>query len=169
MQSCRTSTACLIVGIALFATPSPTRAQTEAAESTVPLGETAVRAPGISGIQDPRLHGVTRTPSTAAENHHDRLFLALNTAFIVSASTDVSVSMYQIGRGVAREGGFGAQWQDSPMAFAVTKSATAAAFAYGVTRIHKTRPKTAIAIALAATAVEGWLAVRSARMSALHP
>ncbi len=100
-----------------------------------------------------------------ANSHHDRLFQSLSAAFVIAAGTDVSVSMYQIGRGVARERAFGAPWQDSPVAFAVTKSAMTAAFVYGLQRIHKDRPKTAFVLGVAATALEGWLAVRSARIS----
>ena len=98
--------------------------------------------------------------------HHEGLFRAVNTSFLAAASTDLSLSMYQIGRGVARESGFGAQWQDSPVAFSVTKTGMAVAFAYALQRMHKTRPKTALVLGVAATAVEGWLTVRSARLPA---
>ena len=107
---------------------------------------------------------------TSSTGHQDEgPFHAVSAAFIIAASTDLSVSMYQIGRGAAREGGFGAQWQDSPVAFAVTKSAMAAAFTYGLQRMHRNRPKAAFVLGVAATAVEGWLTVRSARISPFLP
>ena len=111
----------------------------------------------------------TRTTLSTADSHRDVRFRALSTAFLIAASTDLSVSMYQVGRGAAREVGFGAQWQDSPVAFALTKSAMAAAFAYGLQRMHKNRPKTAFVLGVAATAIEGWLAVRGARFSPANP
>jgi hypothetical protein len=77
--------------------------------------------------------------------------------------------MYQIGRGVARERALGAQWQDAPVAFAITKSALAATVVYGMQRMHKQRPKTAIVFGIAMTALESWLTVRSAGINASIP
>jgi hypothetical protein len=85
-------------------------------------------------------------------------------AFVTAAGTDVAVSMYQIGRGTAREAGFGSWWQDSPVAFAVTKSALTALFAYQLQRLHRTRPKAAFILGIAATSVEATLVARSARI-----
>jgi hypothetical protein len=87
-------------------------------------------------------------------------------AFVVSATADVAVSTAQIQRGVARERGFGAWLQDSPVPFVVTKGLVAASFVYGVRQLRKTRPKTAMAFGIVATAVEAGLAVRSARIAA---
>jgi hypothetical protein len=108
----------------------------------------------------------TRAPEI---NHHDTLFRTVTTALAITTSTDLSISMYQIGKGNAREAGFGASWQDSPVAFAVSKSAVAAAFMYGLQRLHKHHPKTAIVLGIGSTALEGWLTVRSARMSPATP
>jgi hypothetical protein len=103
--------------------------------------------------------------SEASPTHHgDGKFNFVMGAFVTAAGTDLAVSMYQIGRGTAREGGFGAPWQDSPVAFAATKSAMTAVFAFGLQRLHKDRPKTALILGIAQTAVEGLLVVRSARM-----
>ena len=95
----------------------------------------------------------------------DRTFNIVLGGFLTAASTDLAVSMYQINQGVARERGFGAAWQDSPVLFAASKTAMSAAFAYGLQRVHKTRPKTALIMGLAATSFESWLVVRSARLS----
>ena len=100
-----------------------------------------------------------------ALTNNDRAFKIVVGSFFAAASSDLAVSMYQIGRGSARERGFGSWWQDSPVAFATSKTAMAAAFAYGLQRVHKTRPKTAFIMGLAATAVESLLVVRGAR----HP
>jgi hypothetical protein len=129
----------------------------------------AQTAPAVESAALPRLEPVRDTvPPAAAAGHdiagHDIMFTTVSAAFVVAASTDLSVSMYQIGRGSAREVAFGAQWQDSPVAFAVSKSVMTAAFVYGLQRMHKTRPKTALVLGLVATAVEGWLAVRSAQI-----
>jgi hypothetical protein len=86
-------------------------------------------------------------------------------AFITAAGADIAVSMYQIGRGTAREQGFGAWWQDQPVPFALTKSALVALFAYQLQKIHRTRPKTAYILALVGTGIEAALVVRSARLS----
>ena len=109
------------------------------------------------------------TPSDFAPRRdavrRDGLFRSVSLGFAFAAGADLSISMYQINNGTARESGFGAQWQDTPVAFAASKAAVSAAFLYGLSRIHKTRPKTALVIGIAATAVEGWLAVRAARMT----
>ena len=82
--------------------------------------------------------------------------------FVTAAGADVAVSMYQIGRGTAREAAFGAMWQDSPVAFAATKSALTALFAYQLQRLHRTRPKAAFILGIAATGAESALVARSA-------
>jgi hypothetical protein len=89
----------------------------------------------------------------------------VSAAFVTLASADLAVSMYQIGRGVGREQGFGAAWQDSPVAFAISKSAMTATFVYAVQRLHKTRPKTAIVLGVAATAMEGFLVAHGAALT----
>jgi hypothetical protein len=86
--------------------------------------------------------------------------------FAAAATADVALSMMQIQRGVARERGFGAWMQDSPVPFAVTKGLVAASFIYGVRQLRKTKPKTALAFGIIATAVETGLAVHSARIAA---
>jgi hypothetical protein len=85
-------------------------------------------------------------------------------AFITAASADLAVSMYQIGRGAAREVAFGSTFQDAPVPFAVSKSALAALFALGVQRIHKDRPKAALILGISATVLESMLVVRAARI-----
>jgi hypothetical protein len=69
--------------------------------------------------------------------------LSLLGALITAASADLAVSMYQIGRGAAREA-FGTTWQDAPVPFAVSKRAMAALSTFGVQRMHKGRPKAAL-------------------------
>jgi hypothetical protein len=86
-------------------------------------------------------------------------------ALITAAGSDIAVSMYRIGQGRAREVGFGAWWQDSPVAFALSKSAMAALLAWQIQRIHRTRPKTAFVLGLVTAAVETGLVVRAARMT----
>ena len=90
-------------------------------------------------------------------------------AFIAMAVADIATSTYQIDRNVARERGFGAAWQDSPAAFTASKIAVTGVFAYCLQRMHKTRPKTAIALGVAATAVEAMLAGRSATIAGPAP
>jgi len=85
-------------------------------------------------------------------------------AFVTLAGTDLALSTYQIGSGAGREQGFGASWQDSPVAFAISKSAMSATFVYAIQRLHKSRPKTALVIGIAATAMEGWLVARGAAL-----
>jgi hypothetical protein len=143
----------------VIAAPAPARAQGSATDASVAEPSALTQRGTVLKVDD----------GAFADDRHDRLFQSLNAAFVIAAGTDVSVSMYQIGRGAARESAFGAPWQDSPVAFAITKSAMTAAFAFGLQRIHKNRPKTAFVLGIAATALESWLAVRSARISPLHP
>jgi hypothetical protein len=155
---------CLVLAVVLVGSATPVRAQTEIVD--------AVIAPCVAATAnctpEPSRNEVTRVASPAAD-HRESVFHVATGAFVVAASADLSVTMYQIGRGVARERGFGAQWQDSPVAFAVSKSAMTAVVAYGLQRMHKTRPKTALILTVAATAVEGWLAVRGSRLDPIHP
>ena len=145
---------------------APAAAHAQAAGTDVP-GDAL---PTLTQYRTPELKGddgdIVRSN---AAGRQDRLFQSLNAAFVIAAGTDVSISMYQIGRGVARERAFGAPWQDSPVTFALTKSAMTAAFAFGLQRMHKERPKTAFILGLAATALESWLAVRGARMMPPQP
>jgi len=97
----------------------------------------------------------------------DRKFPLLLAAFTTAASADLAVSMYQIGRGAAREAAFGSKWQNAPVAFALTKSGMAAVFAVGLQRMHKDRPKAAFVLGLSATVVESFLVVRAARISSV--
>ena len=103
-------------------------------------------------------------PRTVTTASHDGAFHLVLGAFVTAAGTDVAVSMYQIGRGTAREAAFGSWWQDSPVAFAATKSALTALFAYQLQRIHRTRPKTAMILGIVGTSVEATLVARSARI-----
>ena len=102
-------------------------------------------------------------PSAHGDEGHFPLLLG---AFITAASADLAVSMYQIGRGAAREAAFGSGWEHAPVPFALSKSGAAAAFALGIQHMHKSRPKAAFILGLSATAVESMLVVRAARMSA---
>jgi len=114
----------------------------------------------------PDAHAGSRraTPLTDGSDRRDRAFNIVLGGFFTAASSDLAVSMYRIQEGSARERGFGSWWQDSPVAFAASKSAMAVAFAYGLKRVHKTRPKTAWVMGIAATSFESWLVVRSARI-----
>jgi hypothetical protein len=85
-------------------------------------------------------------PMTLASD--DGAFHIVLGSFVTAAGTDVAVSMYQIGCGTAREAGFGSWWQDSPVAFAATKSALTALFAYQLQRLHRTRPKAAFVLGI---------------------
>ena len=153
----------LVLLCALFASAAPASAQTEAADASAPCSiATASCTFTPNGDEGQR-------ETSSATGVQDGLYHVVTGAFVVAASTDLSVSMYQIGRGVAREKGFGAQWQDSPVAFAVTKSAMTAVVAYGLQRMHKTRPRTALFLGVAATAFETWLAARGARIAPVHP
>jgi len=96
----------------------------------------------------------------------DGAFHLVMGAYVAAAGADMAVSMYQIGQGNAREVGFGAWWQDSPVAFAVSKGAVTALFAYGMQELHRSKPKTAMILGIVATSAEMALVARSARMSA---
>lgn len=104
-----------------------------------------------------------QTHASTAEKDDGRFHLVLG-AFMTAAGTDVASSMYQIGRGAAREAAFGSTWQDSPIAFAATKSAVTALFVYQLQKLHRTRPKAAFILGIAGTSVEAALIARTARL-----
>jgi hypothetical protein len=110
----------------------------------------------------PRATDAPKQAATAGKDE-GRFHLVLG-AFVTAAGTDIASSMYQIGRGSAREAGFGAAWQDSPVAFAATKSALTALFVYQLQKLHRTRPKAAFILGIAGTSVEAALIARTARM-----
>ena len=154
----------LFVGLALLVSSTPARAQL-----VLPAG---AHAPTLDVAAAPRpmaadVRAADRT--TAPDGPRDPLFSVVTGAYIAAATADIAVSMYQIDRGAARERGLGAQWQDSPAAFAITKGALAATFVYGIHRMHERRPKTAIMLGIAATAIESLLTVRSARIGTTIP
>jgi len=110
-----------------------------------------------------------QTAATAAGNGPSRKddghFPVVLGAFLTASSADLAVSMYQIGRGAAREAAFGSGWEHAPVAFALSKSGAAALFAIGVQKMHKDRPKAALVVGVSATIVESLLVVRAARIS----
>ena len=165
MQSPSRLACALIFGMALLLSSAPARAQLVLpAGSVTPSLDVAVVPGPLAGAD---IRGTDRTP--ASDGPRDSLFRVVTGTYIAAAGADIAVSMYQIDRGVARERGLGAQWQDSPAAFAITKGALAATFVYGIHRMHERRPKTAIALGIAATALETLLTVRSARIGATIP
>jgi hypothetical protein len=145
-------------------------AQAQTPPLDLSLSPTSCASPNKVCTDPPaRFNEQTNYRESSTSVSHDGKFNVVIGAFITAAGADLAVSMYQIGRGAAREGAFGAQWQDSPVAFAVSKSAMTAAFVYGLQRVRKIRPKTALVLGIAATAAETWLVARSANMPAPEP
>jgi hypothetical protein len=103
------------------------------------------------------------TPASTAERKDGKFQIVMG-AFLTAAGTDIATTMYYVGQGTAREAGFGGWWQDRPVAFAVTKSAVTALFAYQLQKLHKTRPKTAIILGIVSTGFEASLVARTARI-----
>jgi hypothetical protein len=108
----------------------------------------------------PALVPATVVQRLVSERDNRPFALALG-AFITTAVSDLAVTEYRIGRGEARETWFGAAWQDSPVAFGLTKGALIAAAAILLQRIHSSRPRTAFWIATIAAGVEGALTARN--------
>jgi hypothetical protein len=147
--------------LALLAAPAAAAAQD--APLAAALAQCFEQGGACAALTDPA--APSEGPETpAAGRREDPRLQLLTGAFITAASADLAVTMYQIGRGAARERGFGAWWQDEPVPFALTKSGMAAIFVYGLQRMHRTRPKTAFVIGLVATAAEAALVVHGARM-----
>jgi hypothetical protein len=137
--------------------PIAAAAERWCADPTGPCGVDAASA-SVSTPVDASLPAAGKT---------DRHFPVLLAAFTTTASADLAISMYQIGRGAAREAAFGSKWQNSPVAFALSKSGMAAVFAVGLQRLHKDRPKAAFILGLSATVMESFLVVRAARISSI--
>ena len=106
-----------------------------------------------------------RAESLQTHDSAGRFHLLLGT-YLTAAGTDVSVSMYQIGRGAGREVGFGGWMQDSPVAFSVSKLAIGALLAYHLERVHRTRPRLAFTLLAISTGVEVALAAHGAAIKA---
>ena len=150
----RFNASCTLVGVALvLALAVPAAAQETGTTDDGPLR----RAIAQAGVMQ------TEMPASTA-SRGDGTFQVVMGAFLTAAGTDIATTMYHVGRGTAREAGFGGWWQDSPVAFAVTKSAVTALFAYQLQRLHKTRPKTAIILGVVSTGLEASLVARTARI-----
>ena len=145
----------------------PAHAQTPIADAAAAWCADASKPCVAMFARDAVVSDAVEGTSAAAARRKDGFPIVLG-AFITAASADLAVSMYQIGRGAAREVAFGSTWQDAPVPFAVSKSALAALFALGVQRIHKDRPKTALILGISATVLESMLVVRAARISSVR-
>jgi hypothetical protein len=152
MTDCRWTPAFAVL-LCLFAVPA--RAQ------TVPAASCVDRGVACDDAQTVPASAAASAPQAKPGGH----FPILLGAFITAASADLATSMYQIGRGTAREAAFGAPWQNSPVPFALSKSGMAAVFALGLQRMHKDRPRAAMILGVSATIMESMLVVRSARIA----
>lgn len=150
--------------VAVIAAPATARAQAlPSASAACAVEDIACASSAVSSGQSDNFRLEVRDGGT---RRSDRKFQIVLGSFITAAGSDITLSMYQIGKGNAREAGFGSWWQKSPAALAVSKSAMIAFFAYEVQEVHKDRPKLAFVLGVTATALETALAVRSARMHA---
>jgi len=148
----------LVVGVATgvaMALPVPVEAQ-ETVTSSAP------RYSLQAAIADAAVSQTDAPASTAGRE--DGKFQFVLGAFLTAAGTDIATTMYYVGQGSAREVAFGGWWQDRPVAFAVTKSAATALFAYQLQKLHKTRPKTAIVLGIVGAGFEASLVARTARI-----
>lgn len=92
-------------------------------------------------------------------------------ASIVASSADLSTTSWAMGRG-------GGQFREAnplmrpfagdPVALAVVKMGVATGVSYTLLRLHKRKPKTVLVLALAQTAVSGYIAHRNARQLGLR-
>jgi hypothetical protein len=99
------------------------------------------------------------------ERRGDVRFQIVVGAYLTAAGTDIALSMYHIGKGDLREAGFGGAWQNNPVAFAATKSALAALFAFQLQRLHRSHPKAAFVLGVVDTAIEASLVARTAHLA----
>lgn len=161
--------ATLVALVALTLTAAVARAQDRPSPIGLPCATPDARACGaaLAAAGYPAASLQSDGGFTGTVDRSDARFDFVLGAFLTAAGSDVALSMYKIGNGSAREAGFGAWWQDSPVAFAVTKSAVSAAFAYELQRLHQTRPKAAFVVGIAATAIEASLVARTAQLQTI--
>ena len=162
----RSTCIALLLSVAL---PSAARAQqgpiAAAVERCLDSGRPCARGEQVA----PGARSSSPAAVSVERQGDDPKFKLLMGAFITAAGSDIGISMYQIGRGAARERGFGAWWQDSPVTFGITKSGAMAFAVYGLEKMHRTRPKTAFILGIAATSLEMTLAARGARLKPQTP
>ena len=152
-----------IVALAIVS-PAAASAQEQAPAAVAACPDGAQECASVSVAPRSGVRFVDALPDASPRD--DKAFQFTMGAFVTAAGSDITLSMYQIGRGNAREAGFGRWWQDEPVALAISKSAAIALFAYELQAVHKRRPKLALVLGIAATALESALAVRSALMHA---
>lgn len=75
-------------------------------------------------------------------------------AYVIASGIDVGSTLYWVGKGEAREVGFGKAFQDRPIAFAATKLGLTAAVSWSLVRLSKDHPKLAFWTAIGATGFE---------------
>ena len=102
------------------------------------------------------LQGPTCEPSKPS-----RPFVIAVAVYDVAAATDIAVSTFVIGQGSGREA-FDL-FRNRPVALSVTKLSLAAAATYGLTRLHRYRPKLAFWMTVAATGIEIAVTARNAK------
>jgi hypothetical protein len=151
----------LVCAVCLLMTPAAARAQAVQSPEGCAAGERACAIQPLSASGSFSSAAIEKTVRQT-----DVKFQIVTGAFVTAAGSDIAMSMYQIGKGNAREAGFGRWWQGNPTALAVSKSAMVALFAYELQQVHKENPKLAFVLGIAATAVESALVVRSAGMRA---
>lgn len=82
----------------------------------------------------------------------------------VGQMTDISTSMYLFGAGQSSEANpLLRPFQRRPVAMGIAKGAMASAVAIALLRAHEDHPKTAFAVAVALTCVQGWVSYHNAK------
>lgn len=103
-------------------------------------------------------------PVSAQTRHDGWLHLALG-AYMTAQGADLATSCYAFGRGGFRETNpLLRPLQDKPVAFAIAKMGIASVTSYGLVRLHRTRPKTALVLAVAGTSLFSVIAVHNSRL-----
>ena len=104
-------------------------------------------------------------PIAALPEPHPTITHSAIAAAAIGQFTDVSTTMYAMGRGGFEEANPLLSWaEDKPVAMGVVKGLVATVTTVTLVKLHARRPKTTLVLALALTALQAWVTWRNAEV-----
>jgi len=107
---------------------------------------------------------LAQTPAPPREHHEGWLHAAI-AAHVVAQFADISTTQFALGTGRYREANPVLRpIMGGPIRMAIIKGTYATVTSYGLLKLHKTRPKTAFALAVLSTVATSYVAARNVRV-----
>jgi hypothetical protein len=108
---------------------------------------------------------VATLPRQQASERHGRILHAVIAANGIASFADISVTMYGVGSGQLLEANPLLRWAEHrPVGMALVKGSIAALTTVALIKAHKSKPKAAMVLAVVLTLMNGYVAVRNAKL-----